>query len=229
MNKIGTLSENSLHADIKQYILEEGDKTEEKVSPYVIDIVRGNTLIEIQIKHFYKLKPKLSVLLCDHQIHIVHPIPIAKWVVRQDECGAVISRRKSPQKKNLYHVFDQLVYLTDYIPHPNLFLDILLVQQEDILKNDGKGSWRRKGWSTVDQRLIQITQQHCLHTLDDFADLIPADICSPFTTSSLAQAIGCPIRLAQKLTYTLSRIGILTMNGKIGKRNTYSLSTRNGR
>ncbi len=222
MNKIGTLSENSLHAEIKKILLQENDRIEEKVKQYIIDIVRGDALIEIQTSSFYKLKPKLTTLLCDYPIQIVHPIPVEKWITRQDQGGGMLSRRKSPQRKSIFHVFNQLIYLTDFLIHPNLSLQVLLIHQDDFLMNDGKGSWRRKGWSLTDQHLIKIVDQYHLQSKEDYLDLLPPQLASSFTTSDLAREATCPIRLARKISYTLARIGVLTLIGKDGKQNRYT-------
>ena len=45
---IGTLQERSLHAAIKQLYNIPGAKTEVKVDGFVIDVVKGDLLIEIQ-------------------------------------------------------------------------------------------------------------------------------------------------------------------------------------
>ena len=43
---IGVLNERSLHASLKEWYAEPGDATEVKVDGYVIDLVRGERLIE---------------------------------------------------------------------------------------------------------------------------------------------------------------------------------------
>ena len=60
---IGTLSEKSLHAGLKEWLSQPGDTFEVKVDGFVIDIVRGDVLFEIQTRHLYAMKRKLSKLL----------------------------------------------------------------------------------------------------------------------------------------------------------------------
>ncbi|MHA1257030.1 MAG: hypothetical protein ACTSPS_15680 [Promethearchaeota archaeon] len=51
-NQIGTLKEKSLHAELKNWLKLPGDKIESPVDGYIIDIVRGELLIEIQIPNW---------------------------------------------------------------------------------------------------------------------------------------------------------------------------------
>ena len=48
MTSIGSLHEKSLHAALKAWCLQPGDHTEVPVDGYIIDIVRGDLLIEVQ-------------------------------------------------------------------------------------------------------------------------------------------------------------------------------------
>ena len=59
-NSIGTLSEKTLHAVLKQYF--DGDEShhEIKVGSYVADIVNEKGIIEIQTRNFNKLRNKLE-------------------------------------------------------------------------------------------------------------------------------------------------------------------------
>ena len=63
--------ESSLHSAIKKWYFLEGDELEARVDDFVVDIVRGDLLIEIQIANFSAIKPKLTRLLRDHRVHLV--------------------------------------------------------------------------------------------------------------------------------------------------------------
>jgi hypothetical protein len=45
---IGTLQEGALHAQLKEWYRRLGDRLEERVAGYVVDLVRGQVLVEIQ-------------------------------------------------------------------------------------------------------------------------------------------------------------------------------------
>lgn len=223
-NKIGTLAEKSLHAGIKKWYGRSGDRFEVKVDGFVIDIVRGEQLIEIQTRHFGAMKRKLSQLLDRHSVLLLHPIAQEKWIVRQTAVGQPISRRKSPKRGQPLDLFSELMRIPHLLPHPNLTVSALLTQQEEIWRDDGQGSWRRKGWSLHDHRLLAVMDQHTFTTPADLITLLPSGLPQPFTNRQLAQMAKVRLNLAQRITYTLARCGRLERCGKIGNAYTYQIA-----
>jgi hypothetical protein len=69
-------------------------------------------------------------------------------------------RRKSPRRGKLEDLFLELVRIPHLINHPNLTLEVLLIREEEIRHADGKGSWRRRGVSIIDHRLLEIIDNH---------------------------------------------------------------------
>ena len=67
-NEIGTLNEGSLHAGLKQWLWQPGDRVEVPVGGFVVDLVRGNQLIEIQTTSFAAMGRKLDHLL--EEVHL---------------------------------------------------------------------------------------------------------------------------------------------------------------
>ncbi len=67
-----------------------------------------------------------------------------------------------------------------------------------------------------DHRLLEVVDSAMLASLKDFQDLLPETMSRPFTNKDLAGALGCHISLAQKMTYTLRRVGAVTQVGKRG-------------
>ena len=103
---IGTLREKPLHASLKKWCAERGDRFEVKVDRYVIDVVREDLLIEIQTRGFSSMKKKLTRLLeLGHRVRIVHPISITKTIVRLGDDGEIIGRRKSPKHGSPLDIF----------------------------------------------------------------------------------------------------------------------------
>lgn len=220
---IGTLTEKSLHAALKQWIAQPGDQFEVKNGRFVIDIMRGDTLIEIQTRHLYAMKRKLSCLLPDHTIHLYHPIARQKWIVRQTAEGELVSRRKSPKKGRLHDIFNELVRIPGLLLEPNLILHVLLTEEESILRDDGQGSWRRRGWSSHDRLLLDVAEETVLTTAADYLALLPAGLTQPFSNKTLAKALGCQTRVAGRMTYTLRAMGLLQLAGKQGQSNLFEV------
>jgi len=215
---IGTLGERSLHASIKEWYRRPGDLLEEKVDGYVIDIVRGEHLIEIQTGNFAGFRRKLAYLLREHQVHVVHPIAVERIVVREGG-GA----RRSPKRGTVYDVFEELVAIPHQLMEPNFTLEVLLVREELVLRNDGRGSWRRRGWSLGDRRLLSVEGSVTFGLLRDYKALIPSTLKQPFTAAELAKSVPCNIGLAQRMVYVLRHIGAIRKAGKRGRAQTYEV------
>ncbi len=212
------MREKSLHAAIKQWYALPGDKLETRIGSYVVDIVRGELLIEIQTSSFAALRRKLSALTKNHPVRLVHPIAQAKWIVRLDEDGeAVLSRRKSPKKGRVEDVFWELVSFPRLAANPNFSLEVLLIHAEEILINDGRGSWRRKGWSIYDRRLLEVIERVVLATPANFGALLPPALPEQFTNKELAGALKIRLKLAQKMSYCLRHMGAIGVAGKRGR------------
>ena len=213
----------SLHAGIKEWYGRSQDQFEVKVDGFIIDIVRGDKLIEIQTRHFGAIKRKLNRLLDSHPVLLLHPIAQEKWIVRQTAVGEPISRRKSPKKGQPLDLFSELMRIPHLLPHPNLTVGAVLTQQEEIWRDDGQGSWRRKGWSLHDHRLLRrCGLAHLCHanrSAHHAARFCPSRL--PIVT--LLKPPNCASNLAQRITYTLSRCGALEQCGKIGRANAYQL------
>ena len=214
---IGTYQEKSLHAALKDWYASPGDLTEHPVDGYVVDLVRGNELIEIQTRNFAAIKRKLSQLLKEHVVRLVHPIPTQKWIVRLERDGeTVLSRRRSPKRGSLLDIFDELVSIPTLIGNPRLTLEVLLVEVEETRCQDGRGSWRRSGWSIHDQILIGVESRHCFHGPEDFADLLPASLPHPFTSNDIAAGLEVRRNQGRKIAYCLRHMGAIHLVGKQG-------------
>jgi hypothetical protein len=213
-NGIGTLAEKSLHAGIKAWYGRAGDQFEVAVDGFVIDIVRGEQLIEIQTGNFGAMKRKLPRLLENHELLLLYPVAAEKWIVRQTAVGEPVSRRKSPKRGQIADVFRELVYIPHLLAHPNLTIGVLLTQQEEILRDDGRGSWRRKRWSIHDRRLLEVVSLETFAEPVDFLRLLPGDLVRPFTNKQLAAALHIRPNLAQRMTYTLRHAGALGVDGR---------------
>ncbi|HJW89146.1 MAG TPA: hypothetical protein VJ436_00750 [Anaerolineales bacterium] len=216
------MQETSLHAALKEWYAQPGDLLETPVDGYVVDIVRGELLIEIQTRNFSALKAKLYQLLPDHPVRLVYPLAREKWILRVAADGrTTLGRRKSPRRSGLEHLFVELVRLPGLVVHPNFTLEVLFIQEEEIWRDDGRGSWRRKYWSIADRRLLGVLESRQLATPRDFLELLPPSLPQPFTTLELAQELGRPAYLARKMVYCLRAMGVVESAGKRGRAGLY--------
>jgi len=215
---IGTLNEKSLHAALKQWYAQPGDLIEVSVDGFTVDIVRGDLMIEVQTRNLFSIKSKLRRLLDHHPVRLVYPVARDRWIVRQSKRGRrMLGRRKSPRHGTVESIFEELVSIAQLFCHSNLSLEVLFIQEEEIRRLDKTRNWRRKGWGTHERRLLQVVDQQLLETPQDMLALIPVDLSEPFTSKDLAEAIGHPVWLAQKMTYCLRTMGALKATGKRGR------------
>ena len=214
-NGINIKNEKSLHSSIKQWYVIPGDRFEVKVDKYVIDLVREDSLIEIQTKNFSAIGNKLRNLVKYNKVMLVHPIAIEKYIVTTDETDVVISRRKSPKKGKLMDLFDELIRIPDLMSEDNFMLEILMTKEEEIRCKDGKGSWRRKGISIKDRKLLEVTQKVTFKEEKDFLIFLPDELEEKFTNKLLAKALKVTIYKARKITYCLRKMNLIREVGKI--------------
>jgi hypothetical protein len=214
---IGSLNEKPLHAALKAWYARPGDRLEVPVQGFVVDIVRGDLLVEIQTQGFASLKRKLLQLTDSHPVRLVYPIARNKWIVRLAKDGeGQLGRRKSPKRGAVEQLFQELVSFPKLLARSTFSLDVLLIQEEEIRRHDRRRAWRRRGWVTHERRLLQVVGQHRFAEPADVGALIPAGLAEPFTTSDLARAIGQRRRLAQRMAYCLRELGIIAPAGKQG-------------
>lgn len=214
---IGTLNEKPLHAALKEWYAQPGDRYEVSVDGFVVDVVRGDLLVEIQTANFSAIKRKLTKLIAHYPVRLVYPIAQEKWIVRLTKDGnGQLGRRKSPKRGALEQVFGELIRFPHLLSSPNFSLDVLLIQEEEVRRYDGKRGWRRKGWVTHERRLLQVVDNRLFETPADMATLLPSGLVEPFTTSDLAAAIAKPRWLARRMAYCLREMSVITPTGKRG-------------
>lgn len=198
---------------------------EERVYGYVIDLVRGDLLIEVQTRGFSSIKRKVEALLdLGHRVRILHPIASERTIVRLDPEGAILSRRRSPRHGDIRDVFSELVGIAELLARPRLEIEVVLVTEEEYRRHSSDGPWRRKGWMVVERRLVEIVETVNFHGGEDLARLLPPDLPEAFTTADLAVQTGCPQRTAQQMAYCLRKVGAIDRVGKVGNAVTYRLA-----
>lgn len=208
--------ESALHRALKQHYTGPEDEQEAQRHGYLIDVARQDALVEIQTSNFSAIKRKLMALTAHESVLLVHPIPQTKWLLHQDAAGACLSRRKSPRRGRWEECFRELIRFPQLMAHPNLALELALVEIEELRCADGRGSWRRRGQSVRGRRLLRVLSQLRLNDPEDFAALLPPDLPPSFTVRQLAGATGTRRRLAGQMAYCLREMGALTVVGKAG-------------
>jgi hypothetical protein len=216
-SRIGTLREKPLHASLKQWYARPGDRAEVVVDGYVIDLVRGDQLIEIQTRGFAGLRTKVTTLLAaGHQVRIVHPVAVDRWIVRVDADGTFLGRRRSPSHGDLTDLAPALVSFPELLAHPGFAIEVLLTTEEEYRRHEPGRCWRRRGWTVVERRLVEVVDRVVFADPVDLARMLPHGLPELFTTADLASGLGRPPRVAQQVAYCLRRLGLIEAVGKRG-------------
>jgi len=225
MAHIGTLNEKPLHASLKEWYARPGDQFEAKVDRFVIDIVRGDQLLEVQTANFSSIKRKINKLTGSHRLPVIYPVAQEKWIIkRSNNNGKEGSRRKSPRKGRIEDVFRELVNIPTILISSNFSLEVLLIKEEEVRRHDKKRAWRRKGWTTEERRLVEVVGQKLFKNLSDWRALLPEALDENFTTADLVKTLSITRDLAQKMAYCLRHAGVIDMVGKQGRAYLYRMN-----
>jgi hypothetical protein len=220
---IGTLNEGRLHADLKAWYARPGDRLEQPVDGYVVDLVRDGLLVEFQTAGFTPLRRKLDRLLAGHDVRLVVPIALTRQIVRLSPDAEVLSARRSPKRGRVEDVFARLVSLPALLAHPRFELELLLIHEQERRRHEEGRAWRRRGWVVAGRALLSVEERVRLASAADAVALLPA-LPDPFDTAELAAAANCPRRLAQQMAYCLRALGALEPTGKRGGAALYRLA-----
>lgn len=214
MTAIGSLNEQPLHAAIKEWYRRDGDLVEQPLDGFVIDLVRAGLLVEVQTRSFANMRRKLDRLLDAHPIRVVHPVAATKWIVKLDEHGGVVSRRRSPKRGIAADVCAELVSFPNLLDHPHFEVEVLLTETEEVRRPDAAKGWRRGGFVVQEQRLVDVVDSALFRSPRDLLSVLPAGLPDPFTTKDIAVLLGRTRHLAQEVAYCLRESGALRVAGR---------------
>src|ERR671936_2495813 len=82
MTTIGLLNEQPLHAALKHWYARPGDVLEAALDGYIIDLLRGNHVIEIQTGSFASIRRKIRALSRHYRVTLVYPVAYERWIVK---------------------------------------------------------------------------------------------------------------------------------------------------
>jgi len=221
---IGTLSEKTVHAILKNYYQPDEDKQEIPIENYVADIYADGEIMEIQTRQFNKMRDKLTAFLAHYPVTIVYPIPREKWLIWIDEeSGELSKKRKSPAKGNPYIAFIELYKIKMFLKNPNLRLKLVLLDMEEYRLLNGWSRDKKKGSSRYDRIPTALVEEIEISCLQDYMQFIPYDVPENFTVKEFAQAAHIPSHLAQTVLNILYYVGMVRRVGKRGNAYLYEV------
>lgn len=166
-------------------------------------------------------------MLDKYRLRLVFPLTIEKELVVYDKPGLnILYRRKSPKRQSILDIVDQAVYIPGFLVHRNLEVEVLLIRVEEVRIQDGLGSWRRRGISIADRKLLEVVDRKLFEKPEDFLALLPEALPAEFTNKLISQLLGCPAGTAQKLTYTFRNMGLIRVVRKQGRAQVFERLTK---
>ncbi|MCD1653260.1 hypothetical protein K7J14_00875 [Treponema zuelzerae] len=220
---INTWNESLLHEELKDYYCGDNGLKEVPIDGSICDILAADgQIIEIQTKNLSSLSVKIEKLLTHHQVKLIHPIPVITYIETYTEGNVLISKRKSPKKGSLYSIFPEITKIWRFLPDPKFTLLVVLAEILEIRIADGKGSWRRKGVSKADKKLLKILDQVEISSLYDLQKMIPEGLSEPFTRKDLRNTDAG--KNADFMAWVLHQAGMLELVGKQGNAHMYRVS-----
>lgn len=214
---IGTLSEKTVHAVLKNYYEPDEDRQEIPIENFVADIYSDGQIIEIQTRQFNRMREKLSAFLPLYPVTIVYPIPREKWLIWIDEeSGELSTRRKSPKKGTPYMAFAELYKIKMYLKDPNLKLRLVLVDMEEYRLLNGWSHDKKKGSTRYDRIPIRLVEEVEIEQPKDYMQFIPYELEEPFTVKDFAAVVHIPTSLSGTVLNLLYYMGVVSRVGKKG-------------
>lgn len=225
---IGTKSEHRLHGALKYYFQPDDRFHEVRVERYVCDAVSedGETVTEIQSRAFYRLKPKLEVLLKNKKVNIVYPIITEKHIYTVYAESGETSKRKSPKRGNLYDIFKEMYSLREFFGNENLTFTAAQLHCDEIRTYKGTKSQYRPGRKPIKVERIP-TELISLTNITDALSLIrfiPAGLDERFDSALFAKAAGLNREAVGYTLNTLKAYGSVNLIGKEGRKNIFEIA-----
>lgn len=217
---IGTLSEKTVHAVLKRYLVPDEKFHEIKCGRYVADILYNGEIMEIQTAGFNRLRKKLDEFLKDKDVTVVYPIPHIKWLIWIDEnTGEFSQKRRSPKQGNYYEAFYELYKIKMFLKHPNLHFRLILLDVEEYRLLNGYSADKKRGSQRFDRIPVELVEDKFLNSSEDFKELVPNELCEPFTTKMFQKATKLSLKKAGVAVNVLTYLNVIKQVGK--ERNAY--------
>lgn len=224
---IGTLSEKTLHAVLKNYFEPDQANQEIKIGKHYADIYNEHGIIEIQTRQFNKLRAKLDVFLKEYEVTVVYPIASEKilyWI--DEETGEISKGRRSPKKGTPYAIFPELYKIKSTLKHTNIRFCIVMVNLGEYRFLNGWSKNRKKGSSCSDRIPTSLVDEIYITTPKDYEQFLPDSLPEQFDSREFAKEAKIPLGLAQTVLNILTEVGTVIRVGKRGRSILYEASRK---
>ncbi len=219
---IGTLGEKRLHAVIKRFVCPNEDYHEVGVlgTRYVADVRMGNDIYEVQTGAFYPMRKKIDHYLgnTDCTVTVIHPMAAQKWVTWLDpQSGETSPRTRSPKHESAMELLPELYALLPHLGNTRLRFRLLFLEVEDFRLLDGWSRDRKRGSNRYERVPLDLLGIMDLSSAEDFRNLLPKTLPSPFTVKDFSRVTGLRGRRAYSAVHALEAMGVISSTEPIGR------------
>lgn len=227
MNQIGTLSEKSIHSELKRYLESNEEFHEVKVGNYIADIKRDNEIFEVQTQQFKNLISKLNYYIKNnYNVTVVYPLVKEKYINWIDPISnEIVERRKSSYKRYIQDIFKELYWIKEYIVKEQIKLKIVTLIAEEYKYLDGYGQSSKYKATKIDKVPSKIINEVNIQSVNDFKIFLPDTLPKEFTskdfqkyTKSRSKYLGSGLKM-------LREIGVIKVIGKQGNSYVYEVTS----
>lgn len=223
--QIGTLSEKTVHAVLKNYYEPNEEFQEIQIEGKYADIFNGKEIVEIQTRNFDKLRDKLKCFLALYPVTIILPIPEHKWIYWiNPDTGELSEKRKSPKKGKPYEGFLELYKIKAFLKDPNLRIKFVLMDIEEYKLLNGWSYDKKKGSCRYDRIPLSINQEFYFEEPKDYMMLLPDSLPTQFTSKELRNLLKIPDRICTVFLNILTYLEVVIRVGKKGNAYIYEVS-----
>ena len=209
-----------LHHQLQEIYADDSGECEVTVGASRVDVLRDGVVYEIQTNGLYQIRRKIACLLDDWPVVIVHPVARKTvFVYCEGDPPTEARRRTGPRTGSVLDAFAETVSVAKLLAHPNLSLELPLIDVEDIRRRTTdeekerirKRRKRRRNslpdWTTINRRLITVHEVIRLDIPADGVQLLPNELPDEFTSRILGDAIRLSAWRARQVSYTLRHMG----------------------
>ena len=221
---IGTLSEKTVHAVIKNYIEPDVDKQEIPIGSNVADIFTGDEIFEIQTQNLKRLVDKLNAFLPQYKVTVVHPVIRKKKIYWIDPGTGEMTkpRRPSPKTGSFESAIREVYGIREFLGNPNLKVRLVLIDVDEFRIKNGYGRDNKKYGTWLDKVPTELIDDKLFECPEDYLQLLPESTPEEFTVKD-AEECGLNPAEASLIVAFLNKIGVIEHIGKKGRAYLYRM------
>ncbi len=215
---VGTLGEKPVHRTLKYFVEPDRAHHEVKHQGFVVDVMNGDGIFEVQTRAFDRLAPKLEKLLPEQPVTVIYPIIKEKRLIWIDpENGGAEPPRKVSKKGKLSDFLPELSKIRAFIGNENLTFRIYVLTADEYRLLDGYGAEKKKRatkFTVIPTDILEIKE---FKAVKDLRGLLPENLPDIFSARQFYSAIGMRGRRAYFALAFCMEMGFIKRVGKSGK------------